>query len=396
MRDDLTGRELKKGETLYNEGDIGDCAYLIESGSVSLSIQGSAGRELRGIHYSGDFLGELALIGQRIRTATAIAREDSRVKIVRRQDIDRRVAGTDPLVQEFLNAMLSDLRNMLINKWDMSKSSAEGLAMAERELKEVQSITRALEKREFVLYYQPIIRLADMQVVGSEALIRWNRPEYGLMPPAEFIPLAENSGAIVEIGRWVIEQACQDLAAMVFSDKVRQEGAHFVSVNISGRQLSDGELSDVVARALEGAQLRPAQLKLEVTESELAQSIQAAMDLLNRLKNLGVTVALDDFGTGQSSLEYLHRFPADTLKLDRSFVDAIHDDRIAMTIVRTIAELARNLEMDVVAEGVESMQVAGTLRDMGVDFAQGYYFARPMTLPAMQKYLEHHAAGVQA
>lgn len=396
MHDDLTRRELKKGEILYHEGDVGDCAYLIDSGSISIEVNGEVGKEIRAVHYAGDLLGEMSLIGQRVRSATATAREPSTVFIVRRQDIDKRLANTDPLIHEFIITVLGDLRSMLMSNWDVRKTSAEGLATAARELEEIHSLTRALEREEFLLYYQPIIRLSDMKIAGMEALVRWNRPEYGLISPAEFIPLAESSGAIVEIGRWILKKACVDVGGLKHQLGEFDNFRPFVSVNLSGRQLTDAELTTLVEEAIDCSGIQPRQLKLEVTESVLAQNIQVANTLLEKLKKIGVTVALDDFGTGQSSLEYLHRFPADTLKLDRSFVDSIHDDKTAMAIVKSMTELAKRVEMDIVAEGVESGEVADSLKKMGVDFAQGYFYARPMPLEELERYLERNAKGFQA
>ncbi len=389
MLDALSTRELVAGEALFREGDSGDCGYLIESGSIGLFTEGVEGQTLRGIHYSGDFLGELALVGQRIRTTSAVAREPTKVFIVRRLDLDRHLADSDPLVKEFVLTLLGVLRNMLLSNWDINKSSAEGMTTAARELEEVQSITHALHHNEFLLYYQPIIRLSDKKVAGFEALIRWNRPDYGLVPPAEFIPLAESSGAIVDIGRWVITQACADMKRLGLSAGTESGDAvvPYISVNLSGRQLTDSELMAVIESAIKENQLGPRQLKLEVTETVLAQNIQAANELLLQFKLLGVTVALDDFGTGQSSLEYLHQFPADTLKLDRSFVAAIHQDSTAMTIVRTVARLAKELGMDTIAEGIEDMDVANSLTDMGVDYGQGYVFARPIPFEDIENYL---------
>lgn len=393
MYDDLTIRELKKGETLYREGDISDCAYLLESGSIYQYVQKDkdSERELRSIHYAGDFMGELALIGQRVRTTTSVAREATKVRVVRRNDIDKRLSDTDPLIQEFLTTVLGVLRNMLMSNWDVRKTSEEGLVTAAREFQEIQSITHALEQHEFMLYYQPIVRLSDRKIAGFEALIRWERPDYGVVPPAEFIPQAESSGVIIDIGRWAVQRACDDMESIGLCMPAKEEGGlPFVSVNLSGRQLSDGELPGLVSQAVKNAGFGPKQLKLEVTESELAQNIQAANVLLEKFRDMGVTVALDDFGTGQSSLEYLHHFSADTLKLDRSFVEAVNEDSTAMVIVRTVTNLAHELGMDAVGEGIETKDVADTLLSLGVEYGQGYYFARPMPLEDVAAYIEEN------
>ncbi len=393
MLEDLTTRDLVAGETLFREGDSGDCGYLIQSGSIGLYTAGESIQQLRGIQYTGDFLGELALVGQRIRTTSAVAREPTTVLIVRRNDIDRRLSDSDPIVKEFLISILGVLRNMLLSNWDINKSSIEGMTLAAKKIDEIQSMTQALHHNEFLLYYQPILRLSDRKIAGFEALIRWNRPDYGLVPPAEFIPLAESSGAIVDIGRWVIAQACGDMKRLGLPPNSGSGNTvvPYISINLSGRQLTDQDLIDLVDQAIQENGLGAKQVKLEVTESELAQNIKAANELLLQFKLLGVTVALDDFGTGQSSLEYLHQFPADTLKLDRSFVAAIHEDRTAMTIVSNITRMAKELDMDVIAEGIEIAEVADTLTELGVDYGQGYIFARPMPFEDLIEFMENHS-----
>ncbi len=232
----------------------------------------------------------------------------------------------------------------------------------------------ALERRQLQLHYQPTIDLATSEVIGFEALARWNHPERGLIPPAEFIPIAEATGLIVPLGRWVLREACRQ--AVEWS----QAGGRPVkmAVNVSVRQFDRIDLVEVVADILAETGMPADQLCLEMTESVLMTDTDDNLEQLVRLKALGVTLAIDDFGTGYSSLAYLRRFPVDTLKIDRSFVErlgALTDDT---ALADTIVQLGKSLGMATVAEGIEEFGQLAALREMGCHFAQGYYFSRPV------------------
>ncbi len=253
----------------------------------------------------------------------------------------------------------------------------------ERELRE------AIGQDELRLFYQPIISVADSGLVGVEALLRWQHPHRGLLLPAEFIPLAEESGLIVHVGRWALEEACRQ---SVRWHEGRPEWPPLrVSVNLSARQLTD-ELPEVVSAALELTGAHPTRLGLELTETLLMETAQSATGVLATLREVGVRIALDDFGTGYSSLSYLQRFPLDVLKLDRSFVSGLGTTPSASQIVAATIDLARGLGMSVVAEGVETEDQLRWLQDLGCHFAQGYYFARPQPPEAIAALLEGSAA----
>jgi EAL domain-containing protein (putative c-di-GMP-specific phosphodiesterase class I) len=210
-------------------------------------------------------------------------------------------------------------------------------------------------------------------IVGVEALLRWRRPGWGLVSPAEFIPVAEQAGMITDIGRWVLGRACADRCAWTGPDGAGPE----LSVNVSARQLMSPDLSSTVAAVLDATGTDPAALTLEVTEDVFLQDSERALVVLNELKSLGVMLALDDFGTGYSSLSYLKRFPFDTVKIDRSFVADLAHDPASHAIVYTVTELAHLLGMIVVAEGVETAAQHQQVTLLGCDFAQGFYFAPP-------------------
>jgi diguanylate cyclase (GGDEF)-like protein/PAS domain S-box-containing protein len=245
-----------------------------------------------------------------------------------------------------------------------------------------QSLRRALERGEFMLEYQPRVNLADGTICGVEALVRWERPGHGRVPPAEFIGLAEDTGLIVPIGEWVLETACREAAGWTDG-----RAGMAMSVNLSPRQFRQHDLVALIDRALGASGLSPARLELEVTESTMMHDVQQATGTLRGLSELGVRLALDDFGTGYSSLAYLKTFPIDDLKIDRSFVrDVVHDQEDAQ-IARAIIGLARTLGLRVVAEGVENADQLRFLCEHGCDEGQGFLFARPLAADALARWV---------
>jgi predicted signal transduction protein with EAL and GGDEF domain len=241
-----------------------------------------------------------------------------------------------------------------------------------RRLALLGELRQAIQDGELVLHYQPVLDLRLDRIVGAEALVRWSHREHGLMPPAEFIDLAEVSGLIQPLTRWVIEEAVRRLG--VWRDA---RPALTVSVNLSVRNLFEPDLVRWLGDLLDRSGVDPARLKLEITESELMDDPLVAMDVLGRLKALGVATSIDDFGTGYSSLSYLKHLPIDELKIDRSFVGAMVRDDSDLTIVRSTIDLSHNLGLDVVAEGVEDLETLEMLRALGCDRAQGHLIGPP-------------------
>jgi EAL domain-containing protein (putative c-di-GMP-specific phosphodiesterase class I) len=248
-----------------------------------------------------------------------------------------------------------------------------------------QDLHRALEQRQFVLYYQPEVELTTRKIIGLEALIRWNHPERGLIPPMDFIPLAEETGLILPIGDWGLSEACSQIQEWCRQDP--RISTLRVCVNLSARQFAREGLADHVETLLLQTGISSRQLGLEMTESSLIPNVNTALHVLGSLRRLGITLLMDDFGTGYSSLNHLHSFPFDALKIDRSFVGRITESEQSLQIVRTILELARVLGMDVVAEGIETVEQYQVLLKLGCRFGQGYLFARPMTAEAVSELL---------
>lgn len=257
-------------------------------------------------------------------------------------------------------------------------------ALAERWQLEID-LRGALERHELILHYQPITALPTGQMVGVEALLRWHHPQRGMILPNEFIHLAEESGLIVPIGFWALETACQQFLAWQ-ADHSRPR-LQVLSVNLSARQLASPALVQTLGDIIQRTGINPTQLELEITESMVIHGFELARAQLGAIKNLGVKLAIDDFGTGYSSLSYLHHFPLDTLKVDRSFVNAMSDGSRNVEIVRAIIMLSQQLAMNVIAEGIETIEEAATLRDLGCDYGQGYHFSRPMTAPDITSWL---------
>ncbi len=239
----------------------------------------------------------------------------------------------------------------------------------------------ALEQRQFVLYYQPEIELATRRIVALEALIRWRHPERGLVPPAEFIPIAEDNGMILPIGDWVLSETCDQIQSWN-QERSGVEGLR-VCVNLSAPQFSREGLADHIEALLMRSGISSCQLGLEMTESSLISDAPTALGVLGSLRRLGVSLSMDDFGTGYSSLNHLQSFPFDALKIDRSFVNRMTYGEQPLQIVRTIVELARVMGMDVVAEGIETEAQHHLLREIGCRYGQGYLYAKPMTAEAV-------------
>jgi EAL domain-containing protein (putative c-di-GMP-specific phosphodiesterase class I) len=291
--------------------------------------------------------------------------------------------GTDELrMLESLAEMVSGqlelrrLRRVVQNYSSRNKSTPQKSAGSQQRSELNRALRRALDLRQFVLYYQPEIELSTRRIVGLEALIRWRHPDRGLVAPMEFIPYAEESGMILPIGDWGLAEACGQIQKWCDEDLCHHSLR--VCVNLSARQFAREGLADHVEDLLRHFGISSRQLGLEMTESSLIPDAHTAMEVLGNLRRLGVSLLMDDFGTGYSSLNHLHKFPFDVLKIDRSFVSRMTEGDQALQIVRTIIELARVLGMNVVAEGIEDMAQYELLQQLGCRYGQGFLFAKPM------------------
>lgn len=273
-----------------------------------------------------------------------------------------------------------------------AKEKGSGVAVFNKELRarfldrvQLESALRyAVERGELSMHYQPLICLKDGELIGFEALLRWQNPQRGFVSPEEFIPIAEDSGLIIPITQWILGETCAQVAEW---QTVSQYENLIVSVNISGKHFIGGNLVKDVVKALDESNLSPASLKLEITESTAMDNAEQTIEVLERLKKIGIQLSIDDFGTGYSSLSYLHRLPFDSLKIDRSFVYNVGEHGENSEILQTIVSLAKNLKMRVIAEGIETENQLFLLQNLGCDYGQGYLMSKPLPKNEMEKLL---------
>jgi predicted signal transduction protein with EAL and GGDEF domain len=238
-----------------------------------------------------------------------------------------------------------------------------------------RDLPAAIERSEFAMYYQPLMDAADNVVIATEALLRWRHPDLGLLAPGEFLTIAEESDAVVEIGRWAIDRACRD--AVLIRDSLGRDVR--LNVNVSPRHVQSSKLVGHVASALADSGWQPNQLQLEVTEQLLIEDVPSAVSTLEQLRDRGVSIAIDDFGTGYNTLSYLKSYPVSCLKIDRAFVKDAENDRYSRAICTSVAALADSLHMNVIGEGVETLGQADFLRTIGCRELQGFHFGQPVS-----------------
>ncbi|OYY44558.1 MAG: hypothetical protein B7Y56_09315 [Gallionellales bacterium 35-53-114] len=388
MFDEFDRQVLSKDEVVFRNGDTGDCAYLIESGRIEILVDTAAGELRLGLIEKGELFGEVALIDQHPRTATARAMERTVLIPIQRRIVENLLGKSDPILRHLLLVVLERFRSkqgsapepaLPISHEDFSRLQQRNAVKGEAtdNISLTHDITRALARNEFELYYQPICNLDDDKVAGFEALIRWHHPVHGVIPPMDFLWLAEQTGLIQELGLWTLERACRDWPQL---KKQTAVAAPFVSVNLSASQLIGVSLVEDISDIMLRHAMPPAELKLELTETVVVERPELAMTILSRLVKLGSTLALDDYGTGYSSLEHLQRYPIATLKIDRGFIAPILDSVQSFEIVSSSIRLAHSLGMKVVAEGIETETVRNALLQLGCEYGQGWLFGKPGAL----------------
>lgn len=430
MDTELT-KTVTAGTPIFNEGEPGDCAYIIQSGEIELSMLINGTNSPFAILEKGELFGEMALIDDSFRSASANAKTDVTLLVISRDYIAQKIELSDPTVRLLLQVVLERYRDIHARLHDVSESlrqhestsanstigsffnqylklsSKLATAITERHsngkssdkiIKDLEStsdsITRenhlkhALDNNEFELYYQPIVNIPHGTIAGCEALIRWNSPTLGFVPPDQFINLAEKTGLIVPLGKWITEQACR--AASEF----RKHKDMYMSINLSALQFESSSFMLDIENAVKAASIDNDCIKLEITESILMGNPELAESSLKKLKAAGFSIAIDDFGTGYSSFSYLHRFPIDTLKIDQSFVNAMFSNERSMEIVRTLTLLSKNLNMKTIAEGIEEHNESQQLDEFGCDYGQGYRYSRPVPFDEFLGLLKHDSLPV--
>ncbi|MFT6878386.1 MAG: EAL domain-containing protein (putative c-di-GMP-specific phosphodiesterase class I) [Granulosicoccus sp.] len=392
------------GTRIFRQGELGDFAYMIETGYVEISSISGSKKHVIAVLSPGEIFGEMAILDGLPRSATASAMHETTVIPISGKQLRDELDRGSPVTRLILIAAINRLRTIQTKDYQDVESLTQckqqhsidethiklARINAGQQFKLRFDMEKAITQQQFTFDYQPIVSLADGRTTGFEALLRWPRPDGQVLMPLDFIPVAEQSGLIVPLGAWVLENALQTLAVIERSSRRREcEGPGiFISVNISARQLEREEDVEQLATLIENAAVAPGCVNLEITEQTLLINPRAAMIGLARLKSTGASIALDDFGTGYSSLNNLHYFPLDTLKIDRSFVDRIVDDKSRQRVVAAIINLARELDMDVVAEGVEHLDDAHWLREHACRYAQGHLIAKPAPLAKALSHLE--------
>ena len=421
-------------EFIFREGDPGDCAYIIESGMVEVALDKDGRKLVMATLTKGDILGEMAIIDRLPRSASARAIVPTEVMAIPLDYVSQKIEQSDPTVRMFLrlamaryrdlNARLGqvfeglslgqldaegdgfaastmELKSLIPQFLEMHKridsavtkptQSDSGAIFGEKTLEitkllvtEDKMLQAAMTKKEFRLHYQPIVDLSNNKIVGCEALVRWNHPSGELLLPSRFLTHVENSDLIIDLGYWIAEQACD------FQSRLCNDFQHdiFVAINLSGKQFEDQFLVPSLADIMDKTGARRERIKFEITESLLIDNPELATQSLHQLKETGAKLAIDDFGTGYSSFSYLHRFPFDTLKIDRVFVSAMARSEKSNQIVKSLVNLSHDLGMDVVAEGIETEQEAELMRGFQTAFGQGFYYSKPVNETEFVKLLQ--------
>lgn len=421
-------------EFIFREGDPGDCAYIIESGMVEVALDKDGRKLVMATLTKGDILGEMAIIDRLPRSASARAIVPTEVMAIPLDYVSQKIEQSDPTVRMFLrlamaryrdlNARLGqvfeglslgqlndegdgfaastmELKSLIPQFLEMHKridsavtkptQSDSGAIFGEKTLEitkllvtEDKMLQAAMTKKEFRLHYQPIVDLSNNKIVGCEALVRWNHPSGELLLPSRFLTHVENSDLIIDLGYWIAEQACG------FQSRLCNDFQHdiFVAINLSGKQFEDQFLVPSLADIMDKTGARRERIKFEITESLLIDNPELATQSLHQLKETGAKLAIDDFGTGYSSFSYLHRFPFDTLKIDRVFVSAMARSEKSNQIVKSLVNLSHDLGMDVVAEGIETEQEAELMRGFQTAFGQGFYYSKPVNETEFVKLLQ--------
>jgi EAL domain-containing protein (putative c-di-GMP-specific phosphodiesterase class I) len=398
-------RTYSAGTKIFEEGEQGSHAFLIERGRVQISANRRGSDFAIAMLGPGELFGELALIDDKCRSATATAVEETELVAIGHKQLTRKLDRADPMLALLLRVMLKRLRWSLHQVLGQESTGYGGDEQADTtrdrslehaaedaisQIKRVYELDLAIEHRDFELFYQPIIRCSNGEVAGFEALIRWRHSERGLLLPVHFIALAEETGLIVPLGLWILEQACSDL--QLFREHSLHVDPHrpplFVSVNLSASQLKNRDEIEQLSDLLKRLGSKAESLKLEITESVLIETPKLFSDVLADLKRRGITLAIDDFGTGYSSLSYLHHLPVDTIKIDRSFGQTMLESYSSLQVVRAVIGLASELGIDVVAEGVVSVNQFQRLRELGCGSVQGFLFSEALPVGEALSFLE--------
>ena len=367
--------KYKRNEIIFRQGEFGDSAYMIESGQIEIYCEDHSYNEyLLAVLGEGEIFGEMALIDSSTRSASARALTDVDLHEIKKEQVTERVNASNPLVQLIIKILMERLRKLgRLSKSttppeNASKKSTETL----QKIKYENEILNAFHLNQFSIYHQPLVDLKTDQVVGSEALIRWTRDAGSPISPAEFIDILENSSMIIPVGYWVFEECFRH-----YKELSKKNLRFTISINVSGRQFAHQEFIKTVASLVDKHGVDPKNFKIEIIERVMMEGVEL-IESLQALRQMGFEISLDDFGTGFSSLQYLSQMPINYLKIDRSFVLNMNKDEKTLPVIRSILYLARQLNLKVIAEGLETNLEVSAMKDLGVDIGQGYYYSKPL------------------
>ena len=396
----IFSKTYSAGQKIFAMGDEGRNAYFIERGRVQVSLPKDDGETIIAELGKGEIFGEMSMIDDVPRSATVTAVEDTEVIVIQRSRFIQPLKSAHPMMNLLLRIVLARFRDaqrqlsgMRTTSSEMNTSLEEIRSLAFDRINTERDMRRGLDAGEFEMHYQPITSLDGGHIAGFEALMRWRKDDGGFVSPVEFIPLAEETGLIVELGRWALETSLKEQKNLAgrFNENFPAVAAPFMSVNVSGLQLSELSEIDRLADIIDASGTPPGDIKLEITETLMVENFDHAKAALDKLKDLGVLIAIDDFGTGYSSLSYLHQLPFDTLKIDRVFVTNMDKSESSQRIVRSIAQLALALNMNIVAEGIEEQAQMDALRDLGCQYGQGFFMSKPLTTDAAHELIDSKA-----
>jgi EAL domain-containing protein (putative c-di-GMP-specific phosphodiesterase class I) len=396
---------FQTGDVIIKQGDHCAHAFMIESGRVGIIVENKEGEHISlGTRGVGAIIGEMAIIDDTPRIATITALEPCKLLQITRDDFQHRLNHSDPMLKMVTQIILTRYREILLRSevsqdfpQSFNAESQEGYCANDSDIVEILKLghefTAALNNHHLELHYQPVIDLRTQEIRGFEALMRWNHPERGYISPAVFIPIIEKNKTIVQASQWALAEACRALKRI--SNKTHTEHSLFMGVNFSATDFAEETFVDNVYNILSQTDIPAKQLHLEITESLLMQQPDNAKETLKLCRAAGMGIAIDDFGAGYTSLSSLHQFPINILKIDQSLTRAILADKQSLDIVRTIINLAQNLNLEIVVEGIEHAEEAAILKELGAHQGQGYFFSRPLPEDKITEFVKNWAKNKQ-
>ena len=388
-------RIFHEGEIIFAEGEASDYAYIIEDGEVEIFTHIGADRKVLNILVPGNLFGELALVDRQPRTASALATKRTTLTLVTQQQVDERLSDSDPILRMLLYVVMKHFRQEVnraraqystFTRKDLAPDAeafnqmriVEAVAMARLEAE----LRTALKENHFRLYYQPVTDIASGNILGLEALIRWDNPKRGLLSPYEFIEIAEATNLILPIGKWVVSEGLSTFKSI--QDRIKDDLT--ISFNIARRQMEQTEFLPALAENAKSRSIDPKKIHLEILERNLFLRSQMENWITECAKH-GFPVLLDDFGTGYSSLLYLQQFQPASLKIDRSFISGLPESKQSRSICKAIIDLAHAMNIGIIAEGIETKEQAKMLIELGCTHGQGYLYSKPVPASALMDLL---------